>query len=63
MDEDSPIGEFYPLEFEHDLNGKKFMWQAVVLLPFIDEELLLKHVKPLEEELVGEERFRNEHGQ
>ena len=38
------------------------MWQAVVLLPFIDEGRLLTHVKPLEDELVGEERFRNEHG-
>ena len=50
------------MEFESDLNGKKFMWQAVTLLPFIDEDKLLTHVKPLEDELVGEERFRNEHG-
>ena len=38
----SPILDFYPLEFEQDLNGKKAEWEAIVKIPFIDEERLLK---------------------
>ena len=62
MDESSIIGDFYPLEFKLDLNGKRRLWQAVVLLPFIDEKRLLEHVRPLEEQLRGEEKKRNEAG-
>jgi 5'-3' exonuclease len=37
----SPILNFYPMEFEQDLNGKKQEWEAVVKIPFIDEDRLL----------------------
>ena len=37
VNEDSPILEFYPDTFETDLNGKQHEWEAVVLIPFIDE--------------------------
>jgi len=36
-EEGSPISRFYPSEFKTDLNGKKQEWEAVVLIPFIDE--------------------------
>jgi 5'-3' exoribonuclease 1 len=35
--EESPIIDFYPLNFKTDLNGKQQEWEAVVLIPFIDE--------------------------
>lgn len=35
--ETSPVIEYYPMDFETDLNGKKQEWEAVVLIPFIDE--------------------------
>ena len=35
--EQSPIIDYYPLKFKTDLNGKKQDWEAVVLIPFIDE--------------------------
>jgi len=39
-EENSPIHEFYPLTFTVDMNGKRWPWEAVVLLPFIDSKKL-----------------------
>jgi 5'-3' exoribonuclease 1 len=41
----SPIIDFYPEEFELDMNGKKADWEAVVKIPFIDENRLLAAMK------------------
>lgn len=40
----------------------RYQWQWVVLLPFIDEERLLKNCKTLEKSLTEEERERNRRG-
>ena len=53
------ISDFYPSDFRLDLNGKRFLWQSVVLLPFIDEQRLLKAIKPLKDKLNEEEKRRN----
>jgi 5'-3' exoribonuclease 1 len=62
MSPESDIIEFYPQNFETDLNGKKQEWEAVVLIPFIDEKRLLKTLQEHEVELTPEERARNVHG-
>ena len=41
----SPIIDFYPYDFQLDLNGKKQDWEAIVLIPFIDEKRLLDAMK------------------
>ncbi|KAK3589531.1 hypothetical protein CHS0354_041655 [Potamilus streckersoni] len=58
----SPVIDFYPVNFETDLNGKQQDWEAVVLIPFIMEDRLLEAMKPLERMLTTEERSRNAHG-
>ncbi|XP_015189014.1 PREDICTED: 5'-3' exoribonuclease 1 isoform X2 [Polistes dominula] len=62
VEEESPIIDYYPSDFKTDLNGKKQDWEAVVLIPFIDEKLLTNAMKPYYEKLTEEERERNKHG-
>ena len=61
-DEDSEIIDFYPTEFPIDLNGKKFAWQGVALLPFIDEKRLLDAMAKRYPLLSAEDAARNEMG-
>lgn len=51
----SPIIDFYPEDFKIDLNGKKFAWQGVALLPFVDEKRLFKATAPFLNLLTEEE--------
>jgi 5'-3' exoribonuclease 1 len=59
---DSPIIDFYPRDFELDMNGKKMAWEAVVKIPFIDETRLLAAMAPKNKLLSDAEKFRNEFG-
>lgn len=61
-DEDSDIVDFYPEDFPVDLNGKKWAWQGVALLPFIDEKRLLKAMGTKYPLLTEDEVRRNEMG-
>jgi 5'-3' exoribonuclease 2 len=58
-EEDSEIIDFYPETFPIDLNGKKFSWQGVALLPFIEEKRLLSVVRKQYPKLTEEEEARN----
>jgi 5'-3' exoribonuclease 2 len=40
MDIESPIIDFYPLDFHVDTIGKRYQWMGEVILPFIDQDRL-----------------------
>lgn len=61
---DSPVLHFYPEDFGIDQDGKKNPWEAVVLLDFIDERLLVDAERlycPVEK-LTRLENARNQFG-
>lgn len=55
----SPIIDFYPRDFELDMNGKKMDWEAVVKIPFIDEKRLLDAMATKNDLLEPDEKARN----
>ena len=59
---ESPIVDFYPRDFELDMNGKKMEWEAVVKIPFIEERRLLDALNGREHLLTPEEKARNDFG-
>lgn len=59
---DSPIIDFYPRDFDLDMNGKKMEWEAVVKIPFIDERRLLGAMKTKDHLLSTAEKERNDFG-
>lgn len=58
----SKVIDYYPADFDTDLNGKKQDWEAVVLIPFIDENRLIDAMDDCESALTENERARNIHG-
>lgn len=61
-DPSSKIIDYYPVDFETDLNGKKQEWEALVLIPFINEVRLMDAMKDCNDGLTESERNRNKHG-
>ncbi|PKA65387.1 5'-3' exoribonuclease 2 [Apostasia shenzhenica] len=59
IEEESPIIDFYPKDFTLDLDGKRFTWQGICKLPFVDENRLLGAIKMLNVELQCDEILRN----
>ncbi|KAI9686709.1 MAG: hypothetical protein M1822_002768 [Bathelium mastoideum] len=60
--ENSPIIDFYPRDFQLDMNGKKMGWEAVVKIPFIEEDRLLSAMATKEHLLTDDEMARNGFG-
>nr|VZI34990.1 unnamed protein product [Spirometra erinaceieuropaei] len=58
---DTPVSEFFPTDFRTDLNGKIASWEAVVLIPFIDEERMLTALAPCTARLSASDAARNCH--
>lgn len=61
-DASSKIIDYYPVDFETDLNGKKQEWEALVLIPFIDEKRLIDAMNDCNDQLTDNEKSRNRHG-
>ncbi len=61
---ESPLQSYYPPDFTVDSNGKKNSWEAVVQIPFINEESLVQAVSEINhlEELKKTERWRTIQG-
>jgi len=61
IENDSPISDFYPENFQIDMNGKRNIWEGIVLLPFIEQEKLLGEVEKTKKKskLSVEEENRN----
>ncbi len=61
IDAESPLLHFYPEDFLLDQNEKKQDWEAIVLLPFIEEQLLLNSITKYYTHLDANEQIRNQH--
>ncbi|XP_004506263.1 5'-3' exoribonuclease 3-like [Cicer arietinum] len=59
LDEKSKIFDLYPQNFEIDIEGKRFTWQGICKLPYIDERRLLAQTRDLAKELTESEAIRN----
>ncbi|CAI0398451.1 unnamed protein product [Linum tenue] len=58
-DEKSDIISLFPTDFEVDIQGKRFSWQGICKLPFVDERLLLAELHKVDKDLQGHETERN----
>ncbi|KAK7263446.1 hypothetical protein RJT34_31036 [Clitoria ternatea] len=59
LDENSRLIDLYPQDFEVDTEGKRFMWQAICKIPWIDERRLVAETRELKNELSENEAIRN----
>jgi 5'-3' exonuclease len=59
-DPTSEIIDFYPTDVKLDVNGARFAWMGVNLLPFLDRERLKKAMNDADEsKLLSHEKIRN----
>ena len=60
-EKESPLASYFPAEFCSDLDGKKKEYEAVILLPFLEEERIIDAfaTSHCNDSLSEEERKRN----
>lgn len=62
LEEGSPIIDFYPNDFEIDLDGKFKDYEGVPILPIVDVERLRNAYKTVEKNLTEDEKKRSKQG-
>jgi len=55
----SVLADCFPSELVTDINDKRNDWEAVVLLPFMDEARIIAATTPIDAKLTADERARN----
>eukprot|EP01129_Flabellula_baltica_P009271 TRINITY_DN3759_c0_g1_i1.p1 TRINITY_DN3759_c0_g1~~TRINITY_DN3759_c0_g1_i1.p1 ORF type:complete len:1308 (-),score=330.34 TRINITY_DN3759_c0_g1_i1:15-3938(-) len=59
---DPEMKPHYPNDFDTDLNGKKYEWEAIALISFLDADLIFRKTKEVNSMLTEEEKLRNTFG-
>lgn len=59
---DSPLIDYFPNEFKTDLNEKIHDYEAIILIPFMDDQLLMETFEQYKNGLTSEEIERNRFG-
>lgn len=59
----SEIIDFYPVDFEVDVEGKRWAWMGQVILPFINEERLLRAIEKKFHLMNADDLRRNKQGE
>mmetsp|Transcript_27521 Transcript_27521/g.85308 ORF Transcript_27521/g.85308 Transcript_27521/m.85308 type:complete len:1348 (-) Transcript_27521:488-4531(-) len=58
----SPLAKYFPKHLEIDREGARAPWEGTVLIPFLDEKVLLAAYESVQGDLTDEDRKRNEEG-
>lgn len=59
---DSVIADFYPIDFEVDLEGKKNEYEGIILLPHVDPQRIRNAFNDIKDQLSEYDRERNKTG-
>jgi 5'-3' exonuclease len=55
------LEKFFPSDFDIDLNGRTLPWEAVCLIPFVDDSLFLDHEGQVKHEGLSDyDKIRNQ---
>jgi 5'-3' exonuclease len=60
---ESPIADMYPIDYETDLEGKKYDYEGIVIIPIVDVKRLRSAFDKLKDELETYDKERNSPGE